>query len=143
MKNSLTGVALSAAIGALAAITAGAIGLGDLVRVAGVGKKRVAATIFLDQVGGSCMIQTAPQTVELFKKETIDWTIIDRCGVTSAADVQVVFPAANDPLDGSCTRRGKKKITCTVKPAAGFAVYKYQVVASGAVTEDPELEIVQ
>ena len=141
MQNSLVGIAVAALVGAAVGLVGAASGL-SLIRTAGVGKKMVNATIYLDQVGGNCNITTTPQTIEAYKKETIEWTIVDRCGVTVASDVSIAF-ASGDPLLDTCVKKGKKKIKCTVKPAAGFASYKYSVEAPGAVTEDPELEIVQ
>jgi hypothetical protein len=139
MKNLLPSVAVAAVVGALVAIAAVMSGF-----VAGsVGKKRVYATINISQVGGSCVIQTAPATVEMYKRETIEWTVVNSCADTVDADVEVQFDPSNDPLDGTCVRKGKKKITCTVKPAADYKGYKYKVLATGAITEDPELEIVQ
>ncbi|MDP2055672.1 MAG: hypothetical protein Q8L75_18690 [Acidobacteriota bacterium] len=132
--------ALAALIGAAAAMAAAATGLTTL--GAGVGKKMVRATIYLDQVGGECYINTDPQTLEAFKKETIEWSIIDRCGVTLSTDVEVEF-ANENPLEPSCVAKGKKKIRCTLKPGVAVGSYKYLVKGSGALTEDPELEIVQ
>lgn len=138
MRNSLASVTVAAAVGALIAV-----GAGMFFAAGPVGKKRVYATINLNQVGGSCMIQTAPATVEMYKRETIEWTIVNGCVDTVDVDVEVVFEAGSDPLDNTCVRKGKKKITCTVKSAAAYQTYKYKVQATGAVTEDPELEIVQ
>jgi hypothetical protein len=141
MANSVTSVAVAAFVGAAVAVIAGVVGIEKLA-LRGVGKKMVHAEIHLDTVGGDCMIQTSPQTLEAFKRETIQWTIIDTCGVTRTSDVNVVF-AANDPLDPACTPRGRKKITCTLKNAVDYGTYKYSVQAQGAQPEDPELEIVQ
>ena len=140
MPNSLGGIAVAAMVGAAVGLVGAASGFG-LIRAGGVGKKMVHATINLDQVGGSCIITTAPQTIEAYKKETVEWTIVDRCGVTLSNDVSLVF-AAGDPLLGSCEKKGKKKIKCAVDPSATYKAYKYSVVA-GDLKEDPELEIVQ
>jgi len=140
MANSVTNVAVAAFVGAAVAIIAGVVGFEKL--AGGVGKKIVHAEIHLDTVGGDCVIQTSPQTLEAFKKETIQWTIIDTCGITRTSDVNVVF-AANNPLDPACVPRGKKKIACTLKNGVEYGTYKYSVQAEGATPEDPELEIVQ
>ena len=139
MQNSLVGIAVAALVGAAVGLVA-ASGVG-VFRAGGVGKKMVNATINLDQVGGSCFITTAPQTIEAYKKETIEWTIVNGCDDTQGADISLVF--TNDPLAEGCEKKGKKRIRCTIKPSAGFASYKYSVEAPGAVKEDPELEIVQ
>jgi hypothetical protein len=139
MANSVTNVAVAAFVGAAVAVVAGVIGLEKLT-VRGVGKKLVHAEIHLDRVGGDCLIQTSPQTLEAFRRETIQWTIINTCGITS--DVSVTF-ASNSPLDASCTPRGRKKIQCALRNGVDYGVYKYSVQAEGATTEDPELEIVQ
>jgi len=141
MQNSLVGIGIAALVGAAVGLAGAASGFG-LFRAGIAGKKMVHATIYLDQVGGSCIITTAPQTIEAYKKETVEWTIVDRCGVTLENEVSLVF-AAGDPLPSSCVKKGKKKIKCTVEPSAAFQSYKYSVQATGAVTEDPELEIVQ
>jgi hypothetical protein len=137
----------SAALGALAGIgVAAALAAGGMfvAPMAG-GKKMVHATISLDRPGGSgpCTIYTTPQTLEAFKRETVEWTVLDRCGVLDdpTDEVTIAF-TGDDPLDPRCTKRGKKKIRCALNnPAYGF--YKYTVSAPDAVTEDPELEIVQ
>lgn len=143
MKNSLIGVVIAALVGALAGLIGASSGIPLLGGAGGVGKKMVHATINLDRVGGDCRISTDPQTLEAFKKETIEWTIVDRCGETVSADVHIVFPEADDPLDEACARSGKKKIKCALKNAVDFKSYKYEVRAGGAVPEDPELEIVR
>lgn len=141
MANSVTNVAVAALVGAGVAIIAGVAGIDRL--LAGNGKRMVHAEIHLNRIdgGGPCVIHTSPQTLEAFKRETIQWTIIDTCGVTPDNEVEVVF--ANDPLAEGCIPRGGRKIQCALKPSAGYATYKYEVRAAGAQTEDPELEIVQ
>lgn len=141
MQNSLVGIAVAAVVGAVVGLVAASSGVA-LFRGAGVGKKMASATIYLGQVGGSCLITTAPQKLEAYKKETVEWTIVNQCPDTQGADVSLVF-GAGDPLLETCVKKGKKKITCTIKPGAAFAAYKYSVEAEGAVKEDPELEIVQ
>jgi hypothetical protein len=138
MANSVTNIAVAAFVGAAVAVVAGVIGIERL--TGGVGKKMVHAEIHLDMVRTDCVIQTSPQTLEAFKKETIQWTIINTCGITS--DVNVVF-GSNNPLDSGCTPRGRKKIQCTLKNGVEAGTYKYSVQAEGAEPEDPELEIVQ
>ena len=141
MANSATNIAVAAFVGAAVAVIAGVIGIE---RLAGGGvKKMVHAEINLDIVQSECVIQTSPQTLEVFKKEKIQWTIIDRCGITQSVDVAVVFSAANNPLDTACTTTGKKKITCSLKSDVESGLYKYSVTAGTGITEDPELEIVQ
>ena len=140
MQNTFVAAALAALVGAAVAVAATATGLTTL--GAGVGKKMVRATIYLDQVGGDCYINTDPQTLEAFKKETVEWSIIDRCGVTLAAVVAIEF-ANENPLEPSCVARGKKKIRCTLKPGVAVGSYKYLVTGGTALPEDPELEIVQ
>ena len=140
MQNSLVGIAVAALVGAAVGLVA-ASGVG-VFRAGGVGKKMVNATINLDQVGGSCFITTAPQTIEAYKKETIEWTIVNRCTDTQGADITLVF-GSGDPLLESCVKKGMKKIKCTVKQGAAYAAYKYSVEAPGVKAEDPELEIVQ
>jgi hypothetical protein len=141
MANSVTNVAVAAFVGAAAAIIAGVIGI-DKLADRGAAKRMVHAEIHLDMVGGDCMIQTSPQTLEVFKRETIQWTILDACPDDNG-DVQIVFTGDN-PLDANCTPRGRRKITCSVSPSANnIPPYKYEVRAANAVTEDPELEIVQ
>jgi len=143
MQNSMMAAALAALIGVAAAIAAAATGLTTFTAGGIAGKKMVHATIFLDPVGGDCIITTTPQTLEAFKRETIEWSVVDRCGATFSTEVEVVFDSANDPLDATCARKGKKKIRCSLKNGVTLATYKYLVKAAGAITEDPELEIVQ
>lgn len=143
MQNSLISAAIAGLVGAIAAIAVAASGLvaPDAARVAG--KKMVSATIYIDQLGGDCVITTTPQTLEAFKRETIEWSIVNRCETTLNADVEVVFDSSKDPLDASCVRKGKKKIKCSLKNGVTPDFYKYSVKADGAITEDPDLEIVQ
>jgi len=107
------------------------------------GKRIERATINLDQIGDQCQITTDPQTIQAVKKQTIEWTIVDRCGVTQAAEVEVIFRSGNDPFEITCVKKGKKKIRCTLKDDAPIGSYKYDVMAGNALREDPELEIVQ
>jgi hypothetical protein len=141
MAKMLATTAVAALVGAAVAIGVGLVGLGDF-RLLGAGKRMAHATIYIDQVGGSCQIQTAPQTLEAFKRETVQWSIVNRCPDALGSDVQIEF-GGNDPLQTSCVRRGRKKIQCTIRNAAEYATYKYTVSVTGAVTEDPDLEIVQ
>lgn len=140
MRNSLAGIALAGLIGAVVAIVAVASGLltgGGPVA----GKKLVSATVFIDTLGGGCIVTTVPQTIEVFKKETVEWSVVDRCGATASDDVEIKFDAANDPLDPGCTvRKDKKRIKCAMKAAADVKTYKYSVIV-GAFHEDPDLEI--
>lgn len=138
---------VSAAVGVVAgfAIAAIAVATGVLNLPAAGGKKIVHATISLQRVSGtgSCFIVTTPQTLEAFKRETVEWSIVDHCGVLDdvSDEVTIAFKAT-DPLDPSCMRKGKKKIRCALNnPEKGF--YAYSVSAPDATTEDPELEIVQ
>lgn len=142
MKNAFVGAAVAAVVVVAAVVIAASSGIA-LFSPRASGKKMVHATITLDQVGGSCLIVTAPQTLEAFRRETVEWTIVDRCGVLDdvADEVAIAF-TGDDPLDPQCVKRGKKKIRCSLNnPANGF--YKYSVTAPDAVTEDPEIEIVQ
>ena len=142
MRSVLANVAVAAAVGVAAAAIAAASGFALFSQRSG-GKKTVHATISLERVNGTgaCFIWTEPQTLEAFKRETIEWTVVDRCGVLEGAnEVSIAF--ANDPLDPGCVKRGKKKIRCALNnPDQGF--YKYVVSATNATTEDPEIEIVQ
>jgi hypothetical protein len=145
MRNVLGSAAVGAVIGVGAAMLVAATGVGSRIAPMASGKKNVHATIWLDRVGGSgpCTIVTTPQTLEAFKRETVEWSIVDRCGVLDDASDEVVITfTGTDPTASGCVKRGKKKIRCSLNnPGVGF--YKYQVEAPGAVTEDPELEIVQ
>ena len=133
-------VAVSALVGAATAIVAGVLGVD---RIGGGDQNRMAhATIFLDRVGETCVIQTAPQTLRGVRRDRVQWTIIDRCGVTNNNDVEINFTQAG-PFEASCVPRGRRNITCTVRGDAAYGPYKYNVSATGARTEDPELEIVQ
>ncbi len=142
MRNVLVSAGVAAIVGVTAGLIAATTGLG-VVRPLGGGKKMVHATIALDRVGGDCIIGTFPQTIEAFKKETVEWTIVDRCGlVTDSNPVSIAFEAGQDPFGTTCEKKGKKKIRCSLNnPAQGF--YKYVVSARDATTEDPEIEIVQ
>ena len=142
MNKMLATTAVAALVGAAVAIGVGLVGVGDI-RIFSAGKKMAHATIYIDQVGGSCQIQTDPQTLEAFKRETIQWSIVNRCQDAFGQEVSIAFEEANNPLEASCVPRGRKKIQCTIKNGADYKSYKYRVVATGAVTEDPDLEIVQ
>lgn len=101
-------------------------------------KKLVHATVFLVPIGGTCVIRTAPTTVEIEKDEEILWTTVDACH-TAPSDITIAF--SDNPLQ-PCTMTGKK-VRCKVKGDASPGAKKYSVSSTGAVTEDPELEIVQ
>ena len=133
-------VAVSALIGAAVAVAAGVLGIDRI--GAGDANRMTHATIFLDPVGTNCMIHTAPQTLAGGRGGRVQWTIIDRCGVTNNNDVEINFTQAG-PFEASCVPRGRRNITCTVRGDATYGPYKYNVSATGARTEDPELEIVQ
>ena len=144
MRNTLASAAIGAGVGVVIAAFAATSGFGPFAA----NKKMAHATITLHRIDvNRCRIVTTPQTLEVGKNETVEWSIVDLCGVTSANDVVVEFTGSNgDPLDARCTKRGRKSVRCRVKsggeaPDEGF--YKYTVTASGAETEDPELEIVQ
>jgi hypothetical protein len=137
MKQLSITAGIAAIVGAAVALAV----LGVRTQPAASSKKVAHATIHLVEVRGSCRIVTVPQTLELSKQERVQWTIIDLCDVTAGADVVVAF--ASDPLDPSCTKRGRKNITCNVAGNAAENVYKYTVSATGAITEDPELEILR
>jgi hypothetical protein len=142
MRNVFVNAAVAAVVSVTALVIAASSGLALFAPRAS-GKKMVHATITLDRVGVNCQIVTAPQTLEAFRRETVEWTIVDRCGVLveASAEVAIAF-TGNDPLDPQCVKRGKKRIRCSLNnPDYGY--YKYSVTAPGAVTEDPELEIVQ
>lgn len=144
MQKPLVSAAVAALVGAVAAIVIGATGLANFMAGGLLIKRMAHATIHLDLLPNrDCVITTTPQWLEVFKKEVVQWSIVDRCGLTSETDVEIEFAAGKDPLDTSCTRRGKKKIQCAVNPEAARGNYKYNVKASGALTEDPDLEIVQ
>lgn len=145
MRNAL----VSAAVGAIAGVAI--VGTVSVLGVFDKDKRMVYATISLDRLSDNvCYINTMPQTLEVRRKETVEWTIVDRCGVTlPSGDVTRVVGIAfdsTDPLESGCVKAGKKKIRCAMKtgndaPAYGF--YKYTVTAPGATDEDPELEMVQ
>ena len=143
MKTVLASAAIGAVVGVTVAAVAAASGLA-LFRGGGPGKKMVHATVQLDRVGGNCFITTTPQTLEAYRRETVEWTIVDRCGSTlgenPAAAVTIAF--GNDPTD-ACTKTGKKWIRCRLRSNAVYESYKYTVSAPDALTEDPVLEIVQ
>lgn len=142
MQISLMGAAIAGLVGAAVAIVVSASGLAN--RGSGISIKKMAhATINLDlRANGDCAITSTPQTLEVFKRETVQWSIIDRCGLAPASEIEIKFPSG-DPLDAACVRRGKKKIQCGLKAGVDGGIYKYTVEAPGATTEDPELEIVQ
>ena len=137
MRNTLTSAAVGAAVAVVVAGTVGLLGIFDK------DKRMVYATISLDLINGNCYINTIPQTLEVRKKETVEWTIVDRCGVTLPAD-GVVTITFRDGDPTNCTKTGKKSIKCAMKtdPAPDYREYKY-AVSVGAITEDPVLEIVQ
>lgn len=131
-------VAVSALIGAVAAIVVGLVGL-DRIGVMGGVKRTVHAQIFLEPVSGECIINTFPYTLEAFKKDRVQWTIFDRCAITNSNDVVIEF---QDNPGANCNLHGRRHITCSLKDDVQYKSYKYSVSAEGAQTEDPELEIV-
>jgi hypothetical protein len=138
MRNTLTSAAVGAAVAVVVAGTVSLLGIFDK------DKRIVYATISLDRLSdGRCTINTIPQTLEVRRKETVEWTIVDRCGVTLPADGIVTITFANDPTN--CTKTGKKNIKCPMKtdPAPAYQEYKYSVTAPDSIPEDPVLEIVQ
>ena len=140
MRNTLTSAAVGAAVAVVVAGTVSLLGIFDK------DKRMVYATISLDRLNdGRCYINTIPQTLEVRKKETVEWTIVDKCGVTIPAGGVVTITFANDPTHPSCTKTGKKSIKCPMKtdPVPEYQEYKYSVAATDAITEDPVLEIVQ
>ena len=137
MKQLSITAATAAIVGAIVAL----IVSGARLLPAASNKKVAHATIHLVEVRGSCRIITVPQTLELSNQERVQWTIIDLCDVTTANDVIVAF--TSDPLDPSCTKRGRKNITCSADRNAVPGLYKYTVSATGAATEDPEIDIVR
>lgn len=146
MRNTVVSAAVAAVVGVVAAMLAAASGFSLLSTTSSRGgKKMVHATINLDRVGGSCFITTTPQTLEAYKRETVEWSVVDRCGVldTPAKEVTITFIGV-DPIETSCVKKGRKKIRCVVRSdAAHNSFYKYKVEAPDAETEDPEIEIVQ
>ena len=142
MKTVFASAAIGAVVGVVVAAVAAASGVALF--GGGPGKKMVHATIQLDRVGGDCFITTTPYTLEAYRRETVEWTIVDRCGSTFGEDPAAVVTIAfgNDPTD-ACTKTGKKWIRCRVKSTADYEPYKYTVTAPNALTEDPVLEIVQ
>ena len=142
MRNALASAAIGAVVGVAIAAAAAASGISMF---AGAPGKRIAhATIELNPIGGECYITTSPQTLELYKKELVEWTVVDRCGVTVNNEVEIVFDNP-EILDPACTKKHKKTVKCgtnSQKPPA-VGLYKYKVMAPGAQTEDPVLEIVQ
>lgn len=142
MRTTLASAAIGAGVGVVIAALAATSGYGPFAAA----KKMAHATITLHRIDTStCRIVTTPQTLEVGKNETVEWSIVDLCGVTAASDVQIEFTGSNgDPLDARCTKRGRKNVRCRVKdPAPDYDYYKYSVTATGATTEDPELEIVR
>lgn len=145
MQNSMMSAAIAALIGAAAAIAVAASGLATTFTAGGISVKRmVHATIHLDLLPNSdCIITTTPQLLEVYKKETVQWSVVDRCGLAANTEVELEFAAGSDPLATGCIKKGKKKIQCALNPAMTAGAYKYMVKAAGATSEDPELEIVQ
>jgi hypothetical protein len=142
MRTTLASAAIGAGVGLLFAVLAATSGY---VPFAG-NKKMAHATITLHRIDTStCRIVTTPQTLEVGKNETVEWSIVDLCGVTATYDVEIEFTGPKgDPLDARCVKRGRKSVRCRVKdPAPDYDFYKYEIRATGAITEDPELEIVQ
>ena len=88
MKQLSITAAIAAIVGAVVALVMSSIGPSTQ---RAVGKRVAHATIHLAQVGGSCRIVTVPQTLEVYKRERVQWTIVDLCGVTTASDVRVAF----------------------------------------------------
>jgi hypothetical protein len=138
MRNTLTSAAVGAAV---AVAVAGAISVSGLFDN---DKKMVYATITLIGLSAqSCRIVTIPQTLEVKRKETVEWSIVDLCGLTDANDAVIAFTGSNgDPLQEGCDKSEKKRIRCGLKNNQAYGYYKYSVTV-GALTEDPELEIVQ
>jgi hypothetical protein len=143
MKNSLAAFAVAGLVGAIVAIVAASSGL---VRFAGSGstKKYAAATIYVESFGGGCRVTTVPQTLEVFKREIAEWTVVNRCPENATDDVKVVFDPLKDPhdkLDKDCVLTDKKRLKCKIdKDAVVNQTYKYTVIA-GDFREDPDLEI--
>lgn len=137
MRNTLT----SAAVGAAVAVAV--VGAVSVLSRAN-DKKMVYATITLVGLSTeSCRIVTIPQTLELKRNETVEWSIVDLCGLTDANDAVIAFTGSNgDPLQEGCDKSEKKRIRCGLKNNQAYGYYKYSVTV-GALTEDPELEIVQ
>jgi len=136
MRNTLT----SAAVGAAVAVAV--VGAVSVLNRAN-DKKMVYATITLVGLSPqSCRIVTIPQTLEMKRNETVEWSIVDLCGLTDANDAVIAFTGSNgDPLQEGCDKSEKKKIRCGLKNNQAYGYYKYSVTV-GALTEDPELEIV-
>ena len=134
-------LSITAAIAAIVATVVALVVSGARLLPAASNKRVAHATIHVVDVRGTCRIVTVPQTLELSNQERVQWTIIDLCDVTTGSDVVVGF--TTDPLDSSCIKRGRKNITCNVSSGATLGLYKYTVSATGAVTEDPELDIVR
>ena len=139
MRNALVSAVVGAAVGAAVV----GIAASGILRF-GNDKKMVYATIWLDRLrDDNCYINTMPQTLEVKKNETVEWSIVDRCRLADDAMVEIAF-TNEDPTN--CEKRGKKKIKCAMKSEGGgpeVKSYEYKVSAPGAITEDPELEIVQ
>ncbi|MGH9217893.1 MAG: hypothetical protein ACRD1W_01245 [Vicinamibacterales bacterium] len=137
MRNTL----VSAAVGAAVAVAV--VGAVSVLSRAN-DKKMVYATITLVGLStDSCRIVTIPQTLEMKRNETVEWSIVDLCGLTDANDAVIAFTGSNgDPLQEGCDKSEKKKIRCGLKNNQAYGYYKYSVTV-GALTEDPELEIVQ
>ena len=138
MRNTLTSAAVGAAVAVAVVGTVSVLGIFDK------DKKMVYATItLLGLSADSCRIVTIPQTLEVKRKETVEWSIVDLCGLTTTNDAVITFTGSNgDPLVDGCDKSEKKKIRCGLKDNQAYGYYKYSVTV-GAVTEDPELEIVQ
>ena len=140
MRNTLTSAAVGAAVAVVVAGTVSLLGIFDK------DKRMVYATISLDRLSdGRCYINTIPQTLEVRKKETVEWTIVDKCGVTIPAAGVVTITFANDPTDRQLheNRKEKHQMSDEADPAPEYQEYKYSVAATDAITEDPVLEIVQ
>ena len=77
------------------------------------------------------------------------WEIRDdsRCLDSDAAYVEISFDDKKEtnPLQVSCSRRGKRKIECRVRGDADLRIYKYSVLIHPATgpdgKEDPEIQI--
>lgn len=133
---------ISAAVGAAVAVVV--VGAVSALGIFGNDKRMVYATITLVGLSAeNCRVVTIPQTLEVKRKETVEWSVVDLCGLTVANDAVITFTGSNgDPLDEGCDKSDKKKIRCSLKDDQDEGYYKYSVTV-GAVTEDPELEIVQ
>ena len=138
MRNTLVSAGVGAAVAVAVAGAISVLGIFDA------DKKMVYATITLIGLSAeSCRIVTIPQTLEVKRKETVEWSVVDLCGLTAANDAVIAFTGNNgDPLADDCDKSDKKRIRCGVKNDQPYDYYKYSVTV-GTLTEDPELEIVQ